>query len=92
MLRAMRVHANFAEYVPLGLLLIAGVEVLSAHAVLVHGLGIVLLIGRLIHAFGVSQEAEVFLYRVSGMALTFTCYFVSAAAIIWYVIAGYTTG
>jgi uncharacterized membrane protein YecN with MAPEG domain len=88
MLRAMRVHANFAEYVPLGLLLIAGAEVLSAPAVLVHGLGILLLIGRLLHAFGVSQEAEVFLYRVSGMALTFACYLVAAALITWHVIAG----
>jgi uncharacterized protein len=88
MLRGMRVHGNFAEYVPLGLLLIAGAEVLSAPAVLVHGLGIVLLVGRIVHAFGVSQELEVFAYRVSGMALTFTCYLVAAAAIIWQVIAG----
>jgi uncharacterized protein len=48
MLRGMRVHGNFAEYVPLGLLLIAGAEVLSAPVVLVHGLGIVLLVGRLV--------------------------------------------
>lgn len=88
MLRGMRVHGNFAEYVPLGLLLIAGAEALSAPAALVHGLGIVLLVGRLVHAFGVSQEAEVFAYRVGGMALTFTCYLVAAAAIIWQVIAG----
>ena len=88
MLRGMRVHGNFAEYVPLGLLLIAGAEVLSVPAALVHGLGIVLLVGRLLHAFGVSQEAEVFAYRVGGMALTFTCYLVAAAAIIWQVIAG----
>lgn len=90
MLRAMRVHGNFAEYAPLGLLLIAGAEVVSAPGALVHGLGIVLLVGRIIHAFGVSQEAEVFSYRVSGMALTFTCYLVAAIAIIWQVIAGGT--
>lgn len=88
MLRAMRAHGNFAEYVPLALLLIAGTEVLSAPAALVHGLGIILLVGRLVHAFGLSQEAEVFAYRVGGMALTFTCYFVAAAAIIWMVSAG----
>ena len=88
MLRGMRVHGNFAEYVPLGLLLIAGAEVLSVPAALVHGLGIVLLVGRLLLAFCVSQEAEVFAYRVGGMALTFTCYLVAAAAIIWQVIAG----
>jgi len=88
MLRAMRVHGNFAEYVPLGLLMIAGAEVLSAPAALVHGLGILLLVGRLVHAFGVSQEPEMFAYRVGGMALTFICYLVAAAVIIWLVIAG----
>jgi len=88
MLRAMRVHGNFTEYVPLGLLMIAGAEVLSAPAALVHGLGNLLIVGRLVHAFGVSQESEVFAYRVGGMALTFTCYLAAAAAIIWLVIAG----
>ncbi|SEO89145.1 MAPEG family protein [Aquisalimonas asiatica] len=88
MLRAMRVHGNFAEYVPLALLLIAGAEVLSAPAVLVHGLGIALLVGRVVHAFGVSHEAEVFAYRVGGMALTFSCYVVAAAAIVWLTVTG----
>lgn len=82
MLRAMRVHANCAEYVPLGLLLIAGAETQHAPAALVHGLGIVLLVGRLIHAWGVAQVSEVFAYRVCGMTLTFSCYLVAASYIL----------
>ncbi len=72
MLRAIRVHSNFAEYVPFALLLIYLVEIQAAHPILVHGLGLWLLAGRLSHAFGVSRDDEKFQYRVAGMAATFT--------------------
>ena len=79
--RAMRVHANFAEYVPLALLLIFFVEHDGTGTLLVHALGIALLSGRLLHAWGVSQERENFRYRVSGMALTFGTLLTAALAI-----------
>ncbi len=84
MLRAIRAHGNFAEYVPLGLLLILACEGLGAPGLLVHGLGGLLVLGRLIHAIGISRPDEVFAYRVTGMALTFTCYLTAAGFIlIW---------
>ncbi|MCG8413750.1 MAG: MAPEG family protein [Pseudomonadales bacterium] len=69
--RAMRVHANFAEYVPLTLLLLYFLEVYGQARLLVHLFCLLLLTGRLLHAFGVSQVQENFNYRVTGMALTF---------------------
>lgn len=72
MLRAMRVHANFAEYVPMALILIYLVESSAARPMLIHLLGAALLVARLSHAFGVSREPENFKFRVFGMALTFT--------------------
>jgi len=72
MLRAMRVHANFAEYVPLALLLVYFVEATSQTPWLIHLLGSALLLGRLCHAFGMSRTPENFRYRVVGMSLTFT--------------------
>ncbi|MFN3868398.1 MAG: MAPEG family protein [Hyphomicrobiaceae bacterium] len=72
LLRRMRVHANFAEYVPLALVLMALLESMGANAYLLHALGATLLIGRLIHAFGVSQDKENLTLRVTGMAMTFT--------------------
>ncbi len=72
MLRAKRVHSNFAEYVPLSLLLIYFVETNGAHAMLVHFLRLCLLIGRASHAYGVSQVKENYAFRVFGMAMTFT--------------------
>lgn len=70
--RAMRVHANFAEYVPLGLILIFLVEEQGAPAILVHGLCLGVLLGRVSHAWGVSQAHEDLRFRVFGMAMTFT--------------------
>ena len=86
MLRAMRVHSNFAEYVPLGLIMIYLVETLGAQPLLVHGLGLCLLAGRAVHAFGVSRLKEDYRFRVTGMALTFTTLIVSAA---WLLIASF---
>jgi len=70
LLRAMRVHANFAEYVPLSLLLLAFVEAGGANPTLVHALGTSIVAGRLLHAFGVSQVQERYGFRVLGMVLT----------------------
>lgn len=91
MLRAIRTHGNFAEYVPLGLLLIVACEELGAPSLLLHGLGAALLIGRLVHAFGISKEAEVFAFRVMGMTLTFTCYFLAAGFILLQTLLGSTS-
>lgn len=72
MLRAMRVHSNFTEYVPLGLLMILLTAGSGANPMLVHFLGLTLLAGRVSHAYGVSQSRENYRFRVVGMALTFT--------------------
>jgi uncharacterized membrane protein YecN with MAPEG domain len=70
--RAIRVHANFAEYVPFDLFLIAMLEINKSHSIITLILCSILLIGRLIHAWGVSTEDENFSYRVAGMVLTFS--------------------
>lgn len=70
--RAMRAHANFAEYVPLALLLMFFVERGGGSALRMHILGIALLAGRLLHAWGLSQTRENFRYRTIGMVLTFS--------------------
>ena len=78
MLRAMRVHSNFAEYVPLSLLFIYFVEASGASPVFVHALGTSVLAGRVSHAVGVSQIRENYVFRVTGMALTLTPLIVAA--------------
>jgi uncharacterized membrane protein YecN with MAPEG domain len=69
--RAIRVHANFSEYVPLALILMTFVEMQHSPPALVHGLCLSLLMGRLIHSYAVSHEHENVRLRVAGMVLTF---------------------
>jgi uncharacterized protein len=69
--RAMRVHGNFAEYVPFALLLIFFVEMQTGMVPLVHGFCLVLLLARLLHAYGVSQVQENLRFRMVGIMLTF---------------------
>lgn len=83
MLRAMRVHSNFAEYAPITLMLIYFVEVQGGHPLLIHALGAVLLTGRLVHAYGVSQMNEKFVFRVSGMAMTFTALITASCILLF---------
>ena len=83
LLRRMRVQANFAEYVPLALILLALSESLAAPVWLLHVFGMMLLLGRTVHAFGVSQSDEQFAFRVSGVALTMTM-IISAAITCFY--------
>jgi len=72
LLRRMRVHANFAEYVPFAIVLMALAESMEPPNLLVRVAGVVLVVGRLLHAYGVSQSPPITRYRVYGMWLTFT--------------------
>ena len=80
--RAIRAHGNFAEYVPTALLLLYFVEISGGGAVLVHALGLILLTGRFVHAYGISRVDENFAFRVAGMAMTFTVVISSALFLI----------
>lgn len=71
LLRRMRVHANFAEYVPFALILLALAESLKVPPPLLHLVGLLLVAGRSIHAYGLSQNPHVMRMRVWGMSLTF---------------------
>lgn len=83
MLRAMRAHANFAEYVPISLLLFYLVEESGSCALLVHAFACALLVGRISHAVGVSRVNEHFGFRVVGMALTLTPLIAAATRLLF---------
>jgi hypothetical protein len=80
--RAVRTHANFSEYVPLALLLIALVEAgTAAPAWLLHLLGLALLAGRLLHGFlGLNRSAGYSAGRFWGTCLTWLA--MAAAAVL----------
>lgn len=69
--RAIRAHANFTEYVPLALVLLAllGIGGSVPDGVL-HALAGTLVLGRIVHAIGLSRSAGTSLNRVVGTVLT----------------------
>ncbi|MDJ0926412.1 MAG: MAPEG family protein [Gammaproteobacteria bacterium] len=77
--RAIRVQGNFTEYVPLALILLGIAESLAAPTWLLHLAGVTLLVGRLIHAQGLSSAPGRTPGRFYGMVLTYTTMIVLAA-------------
>ncbi|WP_170331599.1 MAPEG family protein [Ruegeria arenilitoris] len=80
MLKAMRTHSNCAEYAPFALLLIAMVELQGASGLMVNLLGLMLLAGRLLHAYGFGRNPQIMILRQIGMLLTFAAILVAAIA------------
>ena len=80
MLKVMRTHSNFVEYTPFALLLIAMVELQGASGLLLNLLGLTLLSGRLLHAYGFGRSPQIVILRQIGMLLTFAAILVAAIA------------
>ena len=78
--RRTRVHANFAEYVPLTLVLMALAELQGQSGWSIHAIGALLAVGRLAHAYGVSQAPQIGKLRVLGMVTTITAMVTGAVA------------
>lgn len=70
MVKRMRVQANCAEYAPMGLILLVLLELQGASPWIVHLLGLSLLAGRVLHAYGLGSNPQVVPARVWGMYLT----------------------
>jgi hypothetical protein len=70
MLQAIRLHANNAEYLALALVLLALDEILGAPALAVYVMGALLLLGRLLHAFGLGRSTGTSTGRAVGVTLT----------------------
>jgi uncharacterized protein len=77
--RRMRVHANFAEYVPFTLLLMGLAESLKAPSIGLMVAGGCLVVGRMLHALGMSRHPDNFPLRVAGVFLTVTAIIIGAA-------------
>ncbi len=79
MLRHIRAHGNFAEYVPLSLLLMLALELNGTDATMLHSMGLALIIGRISHFYSLTvHEPKTaakgkmsMVFRPIGMMLTF---------------------
>ena len=65
----MRAHANFVEYVPTFLILLGLVELARGTQTWLWAVGILFVLGRLIHPFGMDRPAPNLL-RMGGTAIT----------------------
>lgn len=83
--KRVRVHGNFQEYVPLGLILIGLLEGGGGRHGLVLTLLLLLLIGRVLHPFGLFAapgSAPMFACRGGGMLLTLLAIAIAAIALL----------
>jgi uncharacterized membrane protein YecN with MAPEG domain len=82
--RMVRVFGNHAEYVPLGLVLLIGLEFVQAPVWYMHLCGTTLLVGRILHALGISRTSGKSRERMAGMMLTFFSIFLSSIGVsLW---------
>lgn len=70
MRRAMRAYGNFAEWVPLTLLVLLAADLRGAGPLLVGGLGTALLLGRVAHGYAIGRSTGPSMARTVGVALT----------------------
>ncbi len=68
--RAIRAHANLTENAPIALILLACIEAQDFSIIVLHVLGATLVVGRLLHAYGLSRSAGPSFGRAGGILLT----------------------
>ena len=68
--RAIRGHANLAEHAPLAVILIGICELQGTPPWLLSSLGLALVIGRVLHPWGLAGSSGISFGRTAGTALT----------------------
>lgn len=84
MTKAVRAHGNFIEYVPLAVITIGLIEMAGGPKWLLHGMGIVLLVARVLHAQGLYQTVGQSFGRLAGTSLTWIVLAVGGIACLYY--------
>jgi len=79
-----RAHANATEYVPLALLELLVLELLGVPAVWLYIAGGALLVGRLLHAMGLSESAGYSKGRFYGTLLTWLAMLAMSMALLFH--------
>lgn len=82
LLRRMRSHGNFVEYVPFALVLVGLTELNGASTAYLHGMGILLLASRIVH-YVVINFRPVVAIRVLSMLGTTAVFLLSSGYLIY---------
>ena len=84
--RIARVHANFTEYVPTGLVLLITLEWSGAPALILHTAGGIFTLGRYLHAWGYTKTDGPHLGRMFGIQLTLLALIFMVVAAVYYLL------
>jgi uncharacterized protein len=82
MARLIRVHGNFCENAPFALALLILIALVGGPGWTLHAVGLLFLVGRAAHAFGLSQSGGSSIGRVAGMVTTHTAFFIGAGTLL----------
>lgn len=86
LVQAIRAFGNATEYVPAALVGLAVLAMVGAMPVLIHLIGFTLLLGRALHAVGLSRSSGASWPRAVGVLATWIAYIAAAAALLFYAI------
>jgi hypothetical protein len=81
--QAVRAFGNATEYVPSGLIAIAVLALVGAPPMEVHAVGLMLFVGRLAHAVGLSRSGGASILRSAGVIATWLAYILGGVALIF---------
>ena len=84
--QAVRAFGNATEYVPAGLVALAVLAMAGASPMVVHAMGLVLFVGRVAHAVGLSRHGGSSVLRSAGVIATWLAYILGGVALIFYAI------
>ncbi len=80
--RMIRVHGNFTENAPFALALLILLPLVGVVSWVIHAVGLLFLVGRGLHASGLSKSAGSSTGRVAGMILTLTSFLIGSGALL----------
>lgn len=89
LLRRIRAHGNFSEYVPFILILLGILELSHLPTIILHILGITLVVARLLHGYAFSFRESFKFGRVWGAGLTFLLLLVCGLLCIYQAISAH---
>ena len=84
--QASRAFGNATEYVPSAMVAVAVLAMVGAPTVLIHVIGFVLLVGRVLHAVALSRSGGASALRAIGVLATWLAFIAAAVALLFYAI------
>jgi uncharacterized membrane protein YecN with MAPEG domain len=86
MAQAIRAQANAVEYIAPALVGLVVLEMSTTNSVLVHIAGLILFVGRVLHAVGLTSSGGITMLRTLGMVLTWLAYIFIIASCLFFAI------